>query len=137
MSKTQKHSLKRIRKSGRGESLQAEIVAFISKNPGFSRREIAEQNGWLLNSVSARISEAINEGLIAEVGTKICESTGAEVARLYLNENPVPDKTYDIRSKSEIKKVFKLLSKIKKENQQQFEQTMRVLNTYFGKKNEK
>lgn len=135
MSKTQNQSYKEIKTSSRAQTLRDEILRYIELNPGLSRREIGDQLDILLNSTTARIKELIDEGLICERGTKKCPITGKEVALLWPGSKPKNE--YDIESKKEVIKVFKLLQKIQRENQKRFEQTLRVINQHFAQKGNK
>lgn len=131
MSRTQNQSLKEIK--SHAQTKRDEILRFIQLNPGLSRRDIADKMDILLNSLTARVKELIDEGSICERGTKKCQVTNKEVALLWPGQKERQSE-YDIESKREIKKVFKLLAKIQKENQKKFEQTLRVINQYFHKK---
>lgn len=130
MSKTQIQSLREIK--SHAQTKRDEILHFIKLNPGLSRRDIADKMDILLNSLTARVKELIDEGSICERGTKKCQVTNKEVALLWPGSKELQSE-YDIESKKEIKKVFKLLSKIQKESQRNFEQTLRVINQYFKK----
>lgn len=96
---TQIKSLIENKRSGRTEQLRAEVLAYIEANPGVSRRQIAEglKMPKLLNSISARVSELLDDGLIIQKGQAHDQYTNKTVSLLWPaheinNLNDIPNR---------------------------------------------
>lgn len=91
MSDTQIKSLIENKKSGRTEQLRAEVLAYIEGHPGVSRRQIAEglKMPKLLNSISARVSELLDDGLIIQKGQGHDQYTNKTVSLLWPAEDEI------------------------------------------------
>ena len=62
-----------------GERHRAVLKHLIEYDKDFSNSELSGELGWPINTVTPRIHELREKGLVKEVGKRLCEVTGREV----------------------------------------------------------
>ena len=55
---------------------EAEVLAYISRNPFVTRREIEKGTGITISSICGRVNRLVHIGLIKAVGKRACSVTG-------------------------------------------------------------